>query len=124
MTLLAVLLVLLLLGLSVSTAVGFEIKTRLLPVYELATLAAAMAGSHLVTAQATYLRAYKREPFMKLALVNAALMTLISIYTIPHFGTSGATWTYASITLLVSLPLGSLIFRRFRAEQASPQMTT
>lgn len=111
-------LVMLALGLLMLNVFDLPILSRLLPIVELGIFSVAVIGSHLVTAQATYLRAFKREPFMRLAVLNAALVMLISIWLIPHFGASGAIWTYAVVTLLVSLPLGTLIFRKFRAEQA------
>jgi O-antigen/teichoic acid export membrane protein len=116
LALLSVLLTMLALVLWGAMSAGFAITSRLLPAQELGILAAAVVGSHLVTAQATYLRAHKQEPFMRLAVLNAALISALSLWSIPHHGATGAAWTYGAVTLLVSLPLGTLIFRRFRAE--------
>jgi len=81
-----------------------------------AVLCVISLANHLVFAEAAYLRAYKQEPFMIISVLNAIATTIFALLTVPHFGTAGATFTYALTTLLISLVGGTTIFFRKRRE--------
>lgn len=87
---------------------------RILPMHLFGVLLLSGLASHILAAEAAYLRAHKREPFMLLSVVLGVTTPLAAIVLVPEFGLIGATLSYALPTLLLGLPTGTAIFLRFR----------
>lgn len=91
-------------------------RARVLPLSQSLLLAVSTLGSHAVYAQSIYLRTHKQEPFMRLSIINGAVMAALASWAIPRFGTVGAVSSYAVVTLALSLPVGTWIFLRFKSD--------
>lgn len=77
-------------------------------------------ANHIVSAEAAFLRAHKKEPFMWLSVATGVVIASLAVLLIPAFGTSGAIVAYAFGAIGVSLVGGTLIFMRKRAEWSIP----
>ena len=64
--------------------------------------------------QATYTRAHKTEPFLKVEIVCALSTFLCAVTLIPKFGLSGAVVAYFLGSACFGLFAGVFVFRRFR----------
>jgi O-antigen/teichoic acid export membrane protein len=95
-----------------------QVMLRILSFPQLLLLAAAALASHAVYAEAIYLRAHKQEPFMKLSVLNGALITAAALLTVPTFGLWAAVVSYSAVTIFVSLPIGTYIFVQSRRSYA------
>ena len=67
--------------------------------------------------QATYVRAHKEEPFLKVELCNALVTGLCAILLIPNVGLNGAVMSYFIGSFCVGLVLGTTVFTQFRKLQ-------
>jgi len=70
--------------------------------------------NHVINCWATYLRCFKKEPFLIQAVVVGILCGLSTYFLGRYFGVDGLIWGYFSITVFVSLPLSYYIFRKYR----------
>ncbi|MDQ6623535.1 MAG: hypothetical protein M3Y86_08635 [Verrucomicrobiota bacterium] len=94
--------------------VKHPIGERLLSPVPLALLVATAVISHVVTAEAVYLRSYKREPFLLISILIAGL-TAGSTYLLGvPFGATGMMAGYSVIYLVVGLGGGTWIFHHRR----------
>jgi len=66
------------------------------------------------TAQATYLRAHKKEPFMFLSVASAVLMVILLWLAGSRWGALGIAISYFSIIALFKIPYGTLVWSRCR----------
>lgn len=65
-------------------------------------------------AQSTYLRAYRKEPFMVLSVAAGALIALSTWALGSRYGCTAVAAGYLAVTALFSVPCGALIWRRCR----------
>ena len=100
--------------------VGHPLAERLLPPAPLAILMAATFLNHVLSAQATYLRAFKREPFVMIYLPIGAITAIGSVAVAPRFGATGMVSVLALAMAIVGIAIGTPVFaarrREWRAE--------
>lgn len=87
---------------------------RILPPWPLLFLLLANIVSLLVAAEATYLRAFKREPFLSVAIANAVLNALFAVVFAVVGNVSQIAFGYFAINMVVGLGLGTAVFRAKR----------
>ncbi len=86
---------------------------RFLPLVPTLLFLVASWGQLIKHSLATYLRAHKKEPFLVLSLVEAALI-LGALYPLGRtYGALGLAWGFAAVGVAVLIPAG-LIFRHCR----------
>lgn len=95
---------------------GLPISHRLLGPLPLAFLVATFVANHAGFAEAVYLRAHKKEPFLVLTLLLGGLMTLSSYFLGRAFGALGMMIGAFTITLVVGLGGSTFLFVRKRHE--------
>lgn len=104
------------LGLFYLSELGSPYAMRVLPLSLFVFLCIICLARHVVFAEASYMRAYKQEPFMVLSVVSAFVTAILAWVFIPPFGAAGAVYSYTFTCLTISLGMGSVIFFRKRAE--------
>jgi hypothetical protein len=121
-------------GAAVSLACGFAaiaalavaqhswpgIAGRFLPLGSVALFLASDVLHQISVAQSTYLRAFKREPFVALSLVLAALIAGGTIILTRAVGLGGPAIGY-SLAMIVGLVMATRIFVRARREWTFPR---
>jgi hypothetical protein len=80
----------------------------------LALLCIATVMNQVVFAEAFYLRAHKREPFLVISVIAAIVMSL-GVWLYPHKSVFSITIMYAVLTMVGGLIPGSLIFIYLRS---------
>ncbi len=95
---------------------GYPISRRLLPPLPMALLLGTAVSSHIVAAQAIYLRAHKQEPFLALSLVVGVLTALSSWLLGRPFGAAGMMAGYLVISIVVGAGMGTRVFIQKRRE--------
>lgn len=96
-------------------ALHWQIAQRFLPLTPLALLIGAAVLNHAVFAEAIYLRAHKREPFLVQSLVVAACVAAVCLLLGRPFGATGMMAGYF-VVCTGGLVSATLIFRRLRRE--------
>lgn len=97
---------------------GSPYGSRILPPYLFFALCLGALANHFFSAEAVYLRAYKREPFMVLSIVSGLTTAILALLLAPSFGLTGAVFSYTATAILVSLVGGTSIFIKKRREWA------
>ena len=87
---------------------------RMLPIPLFAVLMLAVFLNHMVSSEAAYLRAHKREPFLQLAIVTAAMVGLNTFVAGRLWGAAGVTIGYCICGGILYAIAGTGIFRRCR----------
>lgn len=87
--------------------------TRFLPPLELALLITATLLLIVVSIQAVYLRAHKREPFLWLSILGTPVSCLIYLSVTPRGGVTGQTIAFC-LANVAGVSIASVIFRRCR----------
>ncbi len=95
---------------------GIPFADRILPPVPLAFLVLTAIVNHILAAEALYLRAHKREPFIGISVAIAVLVTGSSFVLAPRFGAAGMTVASFLINTLVGLGIGTWIFVTKRRE--------
>lgn len=97
--------------------VGAQLLPRLLerivPWPYLLPLALTCLGNHVLFAEAAFLRAHRREPFMTLSAASGVLTAIAAGGLITALGLPGAVFAYTGVTLLFTVPWGTAIFLRY-----------
>ena len=93
-----------------------RLDVRLLGPLPLGLLMASTVSSHIIGAEAVYLRAHKQEPFLYPSLAGGLLVCLSSYFLGRHFGATGMMAGYLCISLVFGAGLGTLIFVRTRRQ--------
>jgi hypothetical protein len=95
---------------------GFRhpIAERVLAPLPLAFLILSFLFNHILVCQASYLRAFKRDPFMKITLSVAVLTVLGSLAIVERFGASGISVVYFLAIGIVGFGFGTAMFWRKR----------
>jgi O-antigen/teichoic acid export membrane protein len=92
---------------------------RVLPLHLFSYLCLVCFINHIVFAEAAYLRAFKREPFMINSVVGGLMTTSLAFWLIPSMGLVGAIYAYLIPSLLIGLVGGAILFVRKRKEWVS-----
>ncbi len=83
---------------------------RILSFYNMVFLGIACIFNHFFFSEAAYLRSFKEEPLMKIAVINGFITATLSVLLIPKFGTDGAIFAYLLSSVLISFGCGTYIF--------------
>jgi hypothetical protein len=86
----------------------YALRTLPLPLFSLLFLAS--IANQIIFAEAAYLRAHKKEPFMFLSVSMALTIALLAIMFVPSLGVSAAVYSYVATTLVMGLVGGTTIF--------------
>jgi hypothetical protein len=105
-----------LVGVEVLRRIGHPLAERLLPPLPLVILIVATLLHHVVNAEATYLRAFKREPFVVIFLPIFAITTIGSLAVAQRFGATGMVTVLAITMAVVGLGGGTALFAARRRE--------
>jgi hypothetical protein len=110
-------------GVGVLRQIGHPLAERLLPPLPLSILIVATLLNHWLSAEATYLRAFKREPFVMIYLPIGVITALGSLIAAPRFGATGMVSVLALAMGIVGVGVGTPVFlarrREWRAEVVS-----
>jgi hypothetical protein len=106
----------LLVGVAIVQHVGERWGERLLSPLPLALLACGALASHVVMAQAVYLRAHKREPFVVIALVLGGLVGLCTFVFGRRYGSVAMAAGYCVSYVAVGVCGGTWLFLAKRRE--------
>lgn len=98
--------------------IGSAYASRVLQPHLLVILGFACVFNHIVRAEADYLRAHKKEPFMALYVLLGTVTATLAWFLIPAFGSAGAVYSFALPSLFVGLGGGTLMFFFKRREYA------
>lgn len=94
--------------------VGHPIAGRILPSLPLALLLLATVLSHVVNAEAAYLRAFKREPFTGIYLAIGLTTAALSLMLVRPFGATGMLCGLLGCVAIIGVFGGTLVFRAKR----------
>ncbi|MGZ8853718.1 MAG: hypothetical protein ACXW2X_10010, partial [Thermoanaerobaculia bacterium] len=97
-------------------AIGHRWSERLLEPLPLALLLAALLASTIVFAEAVYLRAHKREPFLGIYIASALVIAPSTFFLGRAYGATGMMFGYFVATAVVTLGGGTWVFLRKRRE--------
>lgn len=96
------------------------LASRFLPLLPIALFLVAETMNQVSYVQSTYLRAFKKEPFMGLSVLQAIVVGVGTFVLSAEFGPMGAAISYiVGVTLVVTI--GSMIFMRCRREWTFPR---
>jgi hypothetical protein len=94
-----------------------DVAARFLPLGPVALFLASDVPHQVSVVQSTYLRAFKREPFMILSVVIGALIAVGTVLLTPAIGVTGPAISY-QVAMIVGLAMATRIFLRARKEWA------
>jgi O-antigen/teichoic acid export membrane protein len=97
-----------------------DIAGRFLPIGAVAVFLLAECLHQLSAVQSTYLRAFKREPFLGISVGTAIIVSLGTLVLTPALGVSGPGLSYL-LGVLAALTGGTLVFLRNRREWTFPR---
>jgi hypothetical protein len=97
-------------------ALGWSVASRILDPMPLALLILTAIVNHVVTCEAIYLRAHKREPFLGLAVALAVGVLGTSYWLAPAHGALGMTAGSLVVTIIIGLFGGTWVFIAKRRE--------
>ncbi len=84
--------------------------SRVLPPWAFGLLLLTTIMNHLVFCEALYLRAHKREPFLGVTIIGAALLAVATLSLGKFSGANAVVVGYFAITAIFGLPSGTYIF--------------
>jgi hypothetical protein len=97
-----------------------SIATRFLPLGPVILFLASDVLHQISVTQATYLRAFKREPFMILSVVFGGLVAVGTILLTPWLGVGGPAVSYLA-AMIVAQAIATQVFLRARREWTFPR---
>ena len=97
-------------------AFAHRLSVRLLDPLPMGMLMAATVSSHVVAAEAVYLRSHKREPFLVQSLLAGGTIAGLSWLLGRPFGAVGMMAGYLAVSLSVGVGMGTYLFVRKRRE--------
>jgi len=109
-------------GVEVLRRIGHPLADRLLPPLPLLILILATVLNHVVSAEATYLRAFKREPFVIVFPPIFVITSVGSLLVARSFGATGMVTVLAVAMAVIGLGGGTMLFlarRRLWREDAT-----
>jgi len=92
------------------------LAARVLPPLPLVLLLAATLLNHVVNTEASYLRAYKREPFLVIFAPMCAVTTVGSLLVARSYGVTGMLTILLAAVGVIGVGGGSILFRSKRRE--------
>lgn len=95
-----------------------SVSERFIDLPYLILFASTFFFNHVINCWATYLRCFKKEPFLIQATLVGVLCGISTYFLGRFFGISGLVYGYFSITAIISLPLSYYIFRKYKIEFA------
>jgi hypothetical protein len=95
-------------------AAGHPLAGRVLGLAPLSLLVLSTLVNVFVTAEAVYLRAFKREPFLPISVLNALFVGCSTYFLARFYGVTEMMLGYLAVNLAVGLGLGTWIFCRNR----------
>jgi hypothetical protein len=101
-------------GVAMLAVVAPRLGTRMVSPQLFAVLVLAAAASCLVQCLGTFLRSFKREPFLVQSLAVAAITLLLAVLTASRWGNAGVTFSYLAATAGIGLPSALGTFARAR----------
>jgi hypothetical protein len=111
-------------GVLVLGRIGHPLAERLLPPLPLLILMVATVLNHVVSALATYLRAFKREPFVIVFPPIFAITSIGSLLVAHRFGATGMVTVLAIAMAVVGIGGGTMLFtarrRQWREDSITP----
>lgn len=107
-------------GLMIAQVYWPNIAARFLPIGPVVLFLASDVLHQVSVTQSTYLRAFKREPFMILSLAFGALIAAGTILLTPRVGVTGPAISYL-IAMIIALTVATRIFIRTRREWTFPR---
>jgi O-antigen/teichoic acid export membrane protein len=96
-----------------------SIVDRFVPLLGLAAMTAAMLSNVKIGAEATYLRAFRREPFLALSLVIGVLQVFAAFYFTRYSEILYIVFAYAAIYTGIGLIWARVLFIRLRSDYTS-----
>jgi hypothetical protein len=106
-------------GLYLLDAYRPDIAGRFIPLGSIAVFLLAECMLQLSSVQATYLRAFKQEPFLPLSVMGALVIGAGILWLTPGWGAYGPAVSYL-IGMTIGLIWGTFIFLRYRKKWTSP----
>lgn len=100
-------------GLSAADA---TLGQRFVPLLGLVAMACATLVSIKVSAEATYLRAFRREPYLTLSIVNGAVQAAAATLLVATGSLLAVTLAYAGVSAAVGLAWAHPLFMRLRED--------
>lgn len=94
----------------------FSIAERFLPLGAMVALAAAAVVSIKVSAEASYLRAFRREPYMWLSVVIGLAQVALALFLAARGDVLWVAVGYASVSIVIGLSWAHSLFVRLRRE--------
>ncbi len=111
-------------GVQLMRVLRHPIADRILPLLPLGLLLLATTLNHVVNAEAAYLRAFKREPFMGIYLATAVTTAALSFLLAGPFGATGMVAALLGCVAVIGVGGGTLVFnsrrREWLAQHAEP----
>ncbi len=101
-----------------------KLSARILPPKVFLLLLFTTVMNHIVFCEALYLRAHKREPFLKVTVLGSILLSASTLLLGRYLGAAAVAAGYFGITLLYGLPSGTYVFLTKRREWHNPQSST
>ncbi len=95
-------------------AIHHSLAERILAPLPLILLIAGTILNHVFVAEAAYLRAFKREPFMWVTLIVATLSVGGSLLVVKRYGAAGISSVFFAVMAVVAAGGGTVIFLRAR----------
>lgn len=97
-------------------AVDDSLGQRFVPLLGLLAMACATLVSIKVGAEATYLRAFRSEPYLVLSIVNGAAQVTVALILVTTGSLLAVTLAYAAVSVAVGVAWAHPLFRRLRDE--------
>lgn len=89
---------------------------RFVPLWGLVAMASATLISIKVSAEATYLRAFRREPYLRLSIVNGLLQAAVAVLLATRGGLLPVTLAYAAVSIAIGMGWAHPLFVRTRQQ--------
>jgi hypothetical protein len=97
-----------------------EIVDRFVPILGVVFMVAAMLANVSITADATYLRAFRREPYLVLSMVIGALQALAAFLLSEPGDVLRVVYSYALINIGIGFFWARMLFRRLSQDYVTP----
>ena len=105
---------------SLMVAAGLPMGQRFVPLWGLVAMASATLISIKVNAEATYLRAFRREPYLRLSIVNGLGQATVAAMLAATGGVLSVTLGYAVVSIMIGLGWAHPLFIRLRQQYTGP----
>lgn len=97
-------------------------SARILPIPVFVFILLTVLCTHIVTGEAYYLRAHKREPLVPFWIIIAVLSVATTLWTAKRWGTAGVTIGYFVLGGIMRLSAGTFVFFSKRREWHSDSL--